>query len=128
MSNVTDNESFGSGLTAINELSELIGLWPIVKLFSSINGCTMLCKMFNLNIQDDLRILEIFNIQDFYMIFYRFLYQAFYILENFNILENILTVSYFCAPSKLQYACLINIGRRKQIYLQSYNLYAYGLH
>ena len=45
MSNVTDNESFGSGLTAIIELSELIGLWPIAKLFSSINGCTMLCNM-----------------------------------------------------------------------------------
>ena len=60
------------------------------------------------------------------MNFYMFLYQAFHILEIFHILENILIISYFFALSKLQYESLIS--RRKQIYCQVYNIYAYTLH
>ena len=79
--------------------------------------------IFNFHIQEIFYILEIFHtleifhIMDFYMNFDMFLYQAFHILESF------LIVSYVCTLSKLQYASLI--GRRKNIYRQVYNIYAY---
>ena len=82
----------------------------------------------NFYTQGNFRIMANFHILDFYIDYYTLLYQAFLILENFHILEIFLFVSYFCTLSKLQYASMINIGIRKQIYLQEYNIYAHALH
>ena len=52
--------------------------------------------MLSFHILDNFHILVIFHILDFYMNFYKFLFQPFHVLENFFI------VSYFCTKSKLQ--------------------------
>ena len=87
-------------------------IWTTTLLFSSTNGCTIYCTMFSFHILDNFYILENFPILDFYINFYRLLCQAFYILEKS------LIVSYFCTLSKIQFACLINIGKGKYIYRQ----------
>ena len=72
-----------------------------VYLFSSTDGCTIKCMMFNFHIQNNFHILEnfyileSFHILDFYMNLYTFLYQAFHIRENSRIWNFSLTCNTF---------------------------------
>ena len=111
MSNATHNNSFGLGLTDINEFRKRIIYMTYEIIVSSAGDCTIKCMVFSFHIQYN------FYILDFYMNLYTILYQAFHILENLHILVNILIVSYFPTLSKLQYSSMINIGRRKHIYI-----------
>ena len=94
--------------------------------------------MFSFHIQYNFHILRIFDILeiigilensdilDFYMNFYTFFLPGLPYPGNFPEYGNILIMSYFRTLLKFQYESLI--GRRKQIYRQVYNIYAYALH
>ena len=104
-----NNKSSRSELTAINEVRKRI-VYILDDIFSSTNSCMIWCMMFSFHIQDfdileNYLYSEIFHILDFYMNFYTFLYQAFYILEN---LSSIL--------------CKINYGYLYKLYTHWYYL------